>query len=142
MQGFRKHIQECMEGEALLPAIEGDSDCANFFDPSVRESTNFVLADVTDEPGVTPIVTYERVRLILMGLGYSIPPVSARPELFGDNEGEEIFGMTRPLPPNSPEPAICFLYFAFCASDDNTYDILAEIVTTEELEEILHEESE
>lgn len=140
MQGFRQHLQECMEGESWLPAITGSEDAVNFLDPVQRDAANFVLSDLTDGEVLHPEVLYERVREVLMGLGYSIPPVSTRPELFGDTEGEEIFGMTRPQPPDSPEPEICYLYFAFAQDEiDFDYDVLAEIVTAQELEEILNE---
>ena len=33
---------------------------------------------------------------------------------FGETEGEEVFGMTRPILADTQEPTICFLYFAFC----------------------------
>lgn len=139
MQAFRQYMKECMDGEASLPAIEGTADSVDFHNPIQRDAVNFVLSDITDENAL-PVVIYERVRSVLMGLGYSIPPVSARPELFGDTEGEEIFGMTRPLPPNSPELAACYLYFAFLQNDDQSYDSLAEIMNLEELEEILDED--
>ena len=129
-----------MEGEADLPAITGTQEAVDFFDPAQREATNFVLSDMTDEVSGAPEVTYERVRSVLLGLGYAIPPVSANHDLFGETEGEEVFGMTRPILADTQEPTICFLYFAFCQDDANDiYDVLAEIVTTEELEEILHE---
>lgn len=140
MYSFRQYLRECLDGEASLPATEGTNESVNFHDPVQREATNFILSDITDESG-SPIVVYERVRQVLMDMGYSIPPVSARPELFEGTDGEEVFGMTRPMPPDSPEPAWCYLYFAFAQDEAGlTYDILAEIVTSEELEEILYED--
>jgi hypothetical protein len=141
MNSFKQYLKECMEGEGLLPTITGTDEAVDFFDPSQREATNFVLSDITDESQTYPAVVYEKVRSVLIGLGYSIPPVTDNPLLFGESEGEEIFGMTRPLPADSPEPDICYLYFAFCQVEDTTtYDVLAEIVTQEELEDILSEE--
>lgn len=140
MQGFRQHMKECMEGESWLPAIVGSEGAVEFLDPNQRDAVNFILSDITDEEVLHPEITYERVRQVLSSLGYSIPAASARPELFGDTEGEEIFGMTRPLPPDSPEPEICYLYFAFAEDEtDHDYDVLAEIVTEQELEDILNE---
>ena len=140
MDSFRKYLSECMEGEALLPAITGTEEAVDFFDPAQRDATNFVLSDLTDEATGAPEVMYERVRSVLSGLGYFIPPVSERPDLFGETEGEEVFGMVRPHSTDTPEPSMCFLYFAFCQDDANeSYDVLAEVVTTEELEEILYE---
>lgn len=138
MQGFRQHLHECMEGENLLPAIIGTDTAIDFLNPTDRESVNFVLSDITDGLVLRPEVVYERVRQVLLDIGYSIPPVCARPELFDDTEGEEIFGMTRPQPPNSPEHEICYLYFAF-AQAGTEYDVLAEVVTTDELGVILYE---
>lgn len=140
MQAFRQHVKEQMEGEQLLPAITSSEDGVDFLNISQSDAVNFILSDITDEFAPCPEVVYERVRQVLMGLGYSLPPVSFRPELFGDTEGEEIFGMTRPQPPDSPEPKICYLYFAFCQDEETQiYDVLAEIVTEQELEEILDE---
>lgn len=139
MQGFRQHMKECMEGEQLLPAIEGIQGCVDFFDPAQREAVNFILSDITDEFAPCPEVVYERVRQVLMGLGYGIPPVSFRPELFSDTTGEEVFGLTRPQPPDEPEHEWNHLYFAFCQDEETQiYDVLAEIMTAEELEEILN----
>lgn len=141
MQGFRQHLKECMEGEQLLPAIEGSNESVDFFDPSQRDSVNFMLSDITDESFVLPELAYERVRGLLMDFGYSIPPVSFRPGLFGNTVGEEVFGMTRPQHPDEPAREWTHLYFAF-AKEDSTglYDVLAEIVTQEELEKILYED--
>jgi hypothetical protein len=136
MQDFRLYIKECMEGENLLPTIEGSSEAVNLLDADQREAINFILSDITDEVILDPVVAYERVRSVLLGIGYALPPVSARPELFDDTEGEEVFGMTRPQPFGSLEHEICYLYFAFLQTDES-YDVLAEIVTEMELEDIL-----
>lgn len=141
MQAFREYLKEQMEGEQLLPAIISSEDGVDFLNISQRDAVNFILSDITDEFVPCPEVVYERVRQVLVGLGYRLPPVSVSPELFDDTEGEEIFGMTRPLPPDAPTPAICYLYFAFCQDEETQiYDVLAEIMTEAELESILHDE--
>lgn len=130
MIDFRDYLRECMDG---VPAITGDSDAMDFQHTEDRDAVNFVLSDITDqEPN--PDHAYERVRGILHDIGYLIPPASSYAEMFLEGYGEAVI----PLVHTSQEPA--FLYFAYASEDETeNYEILAEIVTQEELEEILYE---
>ncbi len=131
MQEFQVYIKECMDG---VPAITGDPGAMDLQVQAIRDTVNFFLSDVTDTE-IVPERAYERVRGVLGDLRYMIPPASSHTDLFVDGHGEEI------IPLVHRENAVpVFLYFAYTSQDDTeNYEILAEIVTTEELEEILNE---
>lgn len=123
MIDFRDYLRECMDG---VPAIIGDSDAINMQRLEDRDSVNFVLSDITDIES-RPEVAYERVRGILQDIGYLIPPASSHTDLFMEDFGEAIIPLIQGVPATP-----VFLYFAFCDQE-----VLAEIVTEEELEDIL-----
>ncbi len=154
MHSFGEHV-DFVTGldDGDLAAIVGGLDAKDFYEPGVRDTINFALSDITDgvaqegEPASTtdPVIVYERVRAVMADAGYLLPSSSALLSLFNEfeTEGDEVFPLAteRTLAPNEPEVAPCYLYFAF-AKDDFTglYDVLAEVVTESELEEILHGE--
>jgi len=127
MIDFGTYLQECMDG---VPAITGDLGAMNIYE--IRDAVNFVLSDITDIE-TEPEVAYERVRGILQDLRYLIPPASSHADMFIDGYGEAIIPLT-----HVEDAAPAFLYFAYASEDDTeNYEILAEIVTEEELEELL-----
>lgn len=133
MQAFRSHLKEHMEGEGVtLPAFVHTHEALNLNSSEVRETLNFTLSDITDGPElVDPVVLYERVREALHGAGYTIPASTELLNLFSEMEpdGDEVFALG---------PSV-FLYFAFCKVNENSWDVLAEIVNEDELEEILND---
>lgn len=132
MNGFRKHIQECMEG---VPATTWDPNSIILSDAGDRIEINDVLAEITDQELMHPVMAYEQVSQALEAQGIQLPPAYAHADEFLETDGELVL----PLVATDNESDLVFLYFVFSQNDDGTYDILAEIVTTEELEEILHE---
>lgn len=145
MGNFKAYLQECgcMGGEATLPAIEGVSDAVDLNVQASRDPVNDILANITDggEIIVAPEVTYERIRGILSEVGYDIPPVTEKSELFSEPEGEDVIGLIHPsLPTRVDGSGHCFLYFAFYQHEDQSYEVWAEVVTEMGLEEIFNED--
>ena len=132
---FKEYLKECLEGgEDSLPAVHGEPDVIDFSNPADRESVNSVLSDRTDGVMGDPAVVYEQIRGILMDVGYAIPPASAYAELLSDTDGEEVIGLGVTT---HEDGGAHYLYFAFSQDEDGDFEVLAEIVTEEELEEIL-----
>lgn len=124
---------------STLPAIQGESDAVDLTVSASRDAVNFILFDLTENTeNATPEIMYERVRGILSEVGYDIPPVTEKVELFQEDEGEDILPLVHPaLPTRQDGSGHCFLYFAFYRHDDQSYELWAEIVTESGLEEIL-----
>jgi hypothetical protein len=133
MQDFRDYLKEQMEG---VPATTWDPSTSTFWlnDPSDRDVVNDQLADITDHEIVHPEVVYEQVCLYLQNQGIELPAVTVHANEFLETDGELIL----PLVATDAEEVV-YLYFAWAQDEtDFDYDVLAEIVTTEELEEILN----
>lgn len=122
MNGFRQHLQECMDG---VPATAWNPDTIGD-----RDELNFDLGDITDSDTVHPEVTYELVRQHLETHGVDLPPATAHSADFLEEDGELI------LPLVAENDTLLYLYFAFCKMDEG-YEVFAELLTIEELEEIL-----
>lgn len=127
MEGFRKHLQECLEG---VPAATWNPDTIGD-----RDEINFDLDDITLDETLHPEVVYEFVRQYLQTHGIELPPVSAHAADFLEDDGEII------LPLVSENNMLLYLYFAFSKMDDATYDMFAELLTIEELEEVLDDDT-
>lgn len=121
---FKAYVKECMEG---VPGA--------IWDPTTisHEVLNNELADITDEEVLHPELSYEQVCQYLESHGIDLPPASMYADDFVESDGEII------LPLASPHSSdLLYLYFAFALVDGgHHYDILAEIVTENELESIL-----
>jgi len=134
MQALRDHIKEHTGEEGFtLPSFASHTDAVDLHNPESRDALNFTLSDITDGPeAVDPVILYERVREALYGAGYSIPSSTELLDTFSEIEpdGDEVLALA---------PGV-FLYFAFCKDDSGYYDVLAEVVNEEELEEILNGE--
>jgi len=129
MIDFGTYLQESLEG---VPAITGDPSSIDFHNPEDRESVNQVLLDLTDQE-IDPVVLYERARQTLDDIGYLIPSVTHHAKMFMDESGEVIVPLTTPTTQGH-----VFFYFAWASDNETEHpEILAEIVTPDELEEIL-----
>jgi hypothetical protein len=131
MQDFQLYLKECMDG---VPATSWDPTTIDLLDIGKRDEINFTLSDMTNIPSLDPVITYEQVREVLARLGCELPLASSHAEEFSETDGELIL----PVIASGTQESM-FLYFAFLQDVDLTYDVLAEIVTTDELEEILNE---
>jgi len=122
MDSFRQHLQECLEG---VPATT--------WDPSTigdRNELNNDLDGITMAETQHPEVAYEEARQHLQTYGIELPPVAAHADDFLEEDGEII------LPLVSEDESLLYFYFAFSKIDEN-YEIFGELLTVEELEEIL-----
>lgn len=140
MQPFHDYLKEQMEG-VTVSSCGPLSICLD--DPSDRDVVNDELADITDRDIVHPETVYEQVCQYLQTQGIDLPPVTVYADEFLEPGAEIIL----PLAAFDEENAV-YLYFAFAQVEtEKTYDnpymnylILAEIVTTNELEELLYED--
>jgi hypothetical protein len=124
-------MQECLDSGNLLPAIEGTPDAIDLSVASNRDDLNFRLLDLT-ESSLSPEVFYERTRSILSDAGYQLPPITSLAGVFDGESGEEILAL-------GGSPPMHYLYFAYI-QDDTITEMLAEVMTEDELEEFLHED--
>ena len=133
---FKAYLQECIEG---VPAHQWDPSYIQLLNAEQRTEINFLLADLTDGLLPNPTVAYMNVSdLLNESCGLELPPVSTHADTFADTDGEIILPLVCPL---AITQGCVYLYFAFAENDDQlTYDVLAEIVTTDELGEILDAE--
>jgi hypothetical protein len=128
-------MQECLDGGESLPAIMGTSYAADLHDAIMRESINFAMLDIVDTTE-HPEVAYERIREILTDVGYELPPASSLSEIFGQESGEEVFALGM----NTPNAPMIYLYFAYSIDESGGVEILAELLTEDELEELISNE--
>lgn len=138
---FKAYLQECVDGEgSTLPATIGTPHALNLHDEGIRDDLNFALMNITDTPErVHPIILFERVRDRLDAAGYSLPSATEKLDLFTESDGDEVFVLSPPHLTDEEVPADCYLYFAFAEDDQGAWDVLAEIVNSIELEDILSE---
>ena len=133
-----KPLKEWTEGESnTLPAVEGTPDSLDFTDPKDRESFNEILAEVTSGDSASPSVAYERVRLELCDVGYSIPPATEYVDVFSDIDGEVILELLYPNDLLEKNPQ--YLYFGFSQFDDGRHEMFAEILSEAALEDLFDE---
>ena len=134
MQDFCDHVKECMEG---VPATTWDPESSYLSDYGVRGELNDHLDDITDYAR-HPAAEYEEVRVFLQGRNIELPPVSVYADEFLENDGEIII----PLVSTIEVPNLLFIYFAFTMNEvtDGEFEVFSEIVTQNELEEILSDE--
>lgn len=132
---FKEYLKECMAG---VPAVAWDPNTIYPINSGDLTELNWQLADMTDGEFANPVIAYEQVRQFLIPRGVELPQASFYYRELSDTDGELILPL---VGLNNTE--MVYLYFAFTEDeDDHDYDILAEIVNTEELEEILDNEDE
>lgn len=131
MVPFKTYLKECMEG---VPAHEWDPDSIELLSSGDRLEINFLLDEAIDDLMPNPTVAYMRVADVLHeSCGVELPDVSSHADTFASPDGELILPLVCPV-----TQGCVYLYFAFMENDDHlTYEVFAEIVTTDELEEIL-----
>ena len=136
MKNFREYVSE----ETIPVALnEGSLDVGS---QDIRDEVNVYLNGVTGECFVTPYVAFERIRRVLAtyhiflpasiffdgSTGVKIFNVSQYGEKVGmDNEGNFKTNVSSPY----------FLYFEYVINEEGGFDVFSEIVTQDELDEIL-----
>lgn len=118
------------EGGPPLPFVLGSPEAVDFTDDGNRESFNEALDDLTtvDLDYSNPQYLYQEIQSALSSAGYTLPDIMP----FG-LDGEEIIALAKY---EDDDP--CYLYFAYSAIPGG-HDVLAEIVTEGELDEILND---
>jgi len=119
-----------MEG---VPVTTWDPQFIHLNVSSDRDALNDQLADLTDREILHPEVVYEQVCEYLETHGIQLPLATVHTDQFLETAGELIL----PLVAEDAEEVL-YLYFAFAQDEtDYDYNVWAEIVTTDELEEML-----
>lgn len=133
MQPFREYLEEQMDGG---PVTIWDPARLHLDDLNDRESVNDELAELTSGEILHPEVSYEQVCQYLEPQGVELPAVSAHANEFLETAGE----LFLPLVSMNDAAHAVYLYFAWAQDEtDFDYDVLAEIMSAQELEELLNE---
>ncbi len=94
-----------------------------------RDTLNLALFEVLDEPVITIELGYEKIRGILEEFGWDASNIPFSTFEDGIEDGEEIYAIT--------DDSIVYLYIAFFVDSQGYYEFHAEIVTEDELNDIL-----
>jgi hypothetical protein len=143
MKAFDLFLKEhAMGEEPLLPSTQGELGALDLHDEQVRDGLNMELLDITDSPErMLPVITFDRVREVLGAAGYWIPSATMNSALFDEEIGDEVFVLSPPTKDaDQPVKADCYLYFAFAETETGDWDVLAEVVNSLELEDILSDQ--
>jgi len=123
-------FNEDMDGGVISPS----TDAVNLSDPDNQDGVNELFGEIIAADPFAPIaVTYERIRQTLRGVGYTLPSALEQSALLSDTEGDIVFTLS------FSELDPMYLYFAFVENDDQSMEVFAEILTAEDLTDILSE---
>lgn len=126
-------VEHSENGEIDVLPIFGSAHAVNFHVPENRDDVNLLLDEVTESPSGEYHSAYDRVAEILYEAGYSLPTPSLH---LIDGSGESIFSL---MLHEGDTPT--YLYFAFSVVyEDNSSEVIAEILTEGELSELFDEE--
>ena len=121
-------------GETFLPSVKAvGSAPQDLRDSEVRDAFNHVLSMELDVPILTLELGYEKIRSQFDQIGYEfdgIPPFTAQLDEF--QEGEDIHAIL-----NSDDHILCYLHIGYFQDLGGWYEIYAECVTEDELNDIL-----
>lgn len=105
----------------------------NLLDSEVRDAFNHVLSMDLDVPILTLEIGYQKIRTRFDEIGYefdAIPPFMAQVDDF--EEGEDIHAIL-----DGTDTILCYLHIGYFRDIGGWYEIYAECVTEDELNEIL-----
>lgn len=137
MKKFKEFINEETTPQALT-----DKNFIGVEDPSVRDNINSLLSGVTAKSVVTPYVSLERVRKALAYYHIYLPAH----QFMEGNSGNIVFnisqfgqkyGQTNTGEFLSKDDSPYYLYFEYQMNDLGLFDVFAEVVDDDELEELL-----
>lgn len=137
MKKFREYLNE-----ETMPYAQTEKGFVGVDNGPVRDNINIHLASVTAKPYASPYHAMEIVRKALAA--FSIFPPSTNfldgdsgHEIFAINQFGDKMGMTNDgqVVVKSADPY--FLYFEYAMNDKGSFDVFCEIVTEDELDEIL-----
>ena len=137
MKKFREYLNE-----ETMPYAQTEKGFVGVDNGPVRDNINIHLASVTAKPYASPYHAMEIVRKALAA--FSIFPPSTNfldgdsgHEIFAINQFGDKMGMTNDgqVVVKSADPY--FVYFEYAMNDKGSFDVFCEIVTEDELDEIL-----
>jgi hypothetical protein len=147
MLTFKKFITE---GGYNMPVVSIDKTKVGVSGLSTRNEINRNLAAVLSSNFVNPYDGWVRIRKVLDQYGVVLPKVVFQDQeqgeevvalsQFGDKWGATLDGVV--TSPNDSEEEDYFLYYNFGIDETGFYDTYAKIVTEDELNDILEDDSE
>lgn len=137
MKKFKEYINEEITPQALT-----DKNFVGVENSSVRDNINSLLSGVTTKSVVTPYVSLERVRKALAYYHIFLPAHqfmegNSGNVIFNISQFGEKYGQTNTGEFVSKSDSPYFLYFEYQMNDLGLFDVFAEVVDDDELEEIL-----
>ena len=137
MKKFKEYVNEEITPRALT-----DKNFVGVENSSVRDNINSLLSGVTTKSVVTPYVSLERVRKALAYYHIFIPAHqfmegNSGNVIFNISQFGEKYGQTNTGEFISKNDSPYFLYFEYQMNDLGLFDVFAEIVDDDDLEEIL-----
>jgi hypothetical protein len=137
MKKFKEYINEEITPQALT-----DKNFVGVENSSVRDNINSLLSGVTTKSVVTPYVSLERVRKALAYYHIFLPAHqfmegNSGNVIFNISQFGEKYGQTNTGEFVSKSDSPYFLYFEYQMNDVGLFDVFAEVVDDDELEELL-----
>ena len=137
MKSFKEYLSE-----ETMPQALADKEFVGVESEAVRDNINNLIKGVTAKPFVTPYIALERVRKVLAYFHISLPANNFMQgdygyNIFNINQFGAKFGQTNDGNVVVKEDSPYSVYFEYQASDEGLYDVFCELVTDDELEEIL-----
>jgi len=137
MKKFKEYINEEITPQALT-----DKNFVGVENSSVRDNINSLLSGVTTKSVVTPYVSLERVRKALAYYHIFLPAHqfmegNSGNVIFNISQFGEKYGQTNTGEFVSKSDSPYFLYFEYQMNDLGLFDVFAEVVDDDELEELL-----
>jgi hypothetical protein len=138
MKNFREYVSE----ETIPVALnEASLDVSS---QETRDEINIYLNGVTSESFITPYVALERVRKVLATYHVFLPASvyldgSTGVKVFGISQFGDKIGMDNDGNFKTNDSSPYFVYFEYVINEEGGFDIFSEIVTQDELDEILED---
>lgn len=137
MKKFKEYLSE-----EVVPQSLSNKEFIGIEDESVRDNINSLLNGVTNRPVVTPYISLERVRKVLSYYHIFLPAHQFMQgdcgnKVFNISQFGEKYGQTNDGKFVTKSDSPYSLYFEYQMNDSGLYDIYAEVVDDDELEEIL-----
>lgn len=128
--------------EETMPQSLSDKEFIGIESESVRDNINSLIKGVTSKSFVTPYIALERVRKVLAYFHIAIPSYNFMQgdygyHIFNVNQFGTKYGQTNDGQIIVKEDSPYSIYFEWQMNEDGMFDIFSEIVTDDELEEIL-----
>jgi hypothetical protein len=137
MKKFREYLNE-----EMMPFAQTEKGFVGVDNGPVRDNINIHLASITAKPYATPYHAMEMVRKVLAPFSIFPPHMNfldgdSGHEVFEINQFGDKMGMTNDgiVVVKNADPY--FLYFEYAMNDRGGFDIFCEIVTEDELSEIM-----